>query len=70
VLLGAAMLGAVAAGRFADLPAAMVAMSGPAGSVSPRGGAIAAYHNAKYNVFRRMQDDFAQYAALMAAAEG
>ncbi|MBW6506554.1 MAG: FGGY-family carbohydrate kinase [Rhodobacteraceae bacterium] len=68
VLLGAAMLGAVAGGGFADLPAAMAAMSGPVAAIAPRGGAIAAYHDAKYAVFRRMQDDFQAYAALMAAA--
>ena len=68
VLLGAAMLGAVAGGAFADLPAAMAAMSGPVAAITPRGGAIAAYHDAKYAVFRRMQDDFQAYAALMAAA--
>jgi FGGY-family pentulose kinase len=69
VLLGAAMLGAVASGSFASLPAAMAAMSGPVHAIAPRGGAIAAYHDAKYAVFRRMQDDFQHYAALMAVVE-
>lgn len=69
VLLGSALMAAVAAGTWPDLPAAMAMMSGPARSIPPRGGAIAAYHAAKYAVFRRMQDDFADYAALMAAKE-
>ncbi|MEM6694087.1 MAG: FGGY-family carbohydrate kinase [Pseudomonadota bacterium] len=66
VLLGSAMLGAVAAGRFADLPSAMATMSGEAREIAPRGGKIAAYHAKKYQVFRRMQDDHAAYRAIMA----
>jgi len=69
VLLGAALMAAVAAGAQPDLPTAMAAMSGPARAIVPRGGAIAAYHTAKYAVFRRMQTDFAEYAAIMAAKE-
>ncbi|SNT28368.1 FGGY-family carbohydrate kinase [Tropicimonas sediminicola] len=65
VLLGSAMLGAVAGGRYADLPAAMAAMSGPGIEIAPRTGKIAAFHDRKYLVFRRMQEDFAAYAALM-----
>ncbi|MFC6589113.1 FGGY-family carbohydrate kinase [Sulfitobacter pacificus] len=38
VLLGAAMLGAAAAGDFNNLPAAMAAMSGKGSTVVPRGG--------------------------------
>ena len=65
VLLGSAMLGAVAAGHFADQGAAMAAMSGTCQTVQPRGGDIAAFHDRKYRVMRRMQDDYAAYAALM-----
>lgn len=68
VLLGSAMLGAAAAGTYADIGQAMRAMSGTAHTITPRGGDIAAYHDAKYAVFRRMQDDYAAYAALMDAA--
>lgn len=65
VLLGCAMLGAVAAGAQADLPAAMAAMSGAGAVIAPRGSAIAAYHDRKYSVMLRMQDDYAAYVAIM-----
>ena len=67
VLVGSAMLGAVAAGAYSDLPSAMAAMSGEGTVIEPRGGAIAAYHDRKYRVFRSMQEDFAAYAELMNA---
>ena len=69
VLLGSAMLGAAAAGDYASLDAAMRSMSGPAKVIEPRGGEIARYHDAKYAVFRRMQDDYAAYYALMSGAD-
>jgi FGGY-family pentulose kinase len=69
VLLGSAMLGAVAAGDYARVEEAMRSMSGPAKVVEPRGGEIARYHDAKYAVFRRMQDDYAAYCALMSGAD-
>ncbi|WP_116084049.1 FGGY-family carbohydrate kinase [Tropicimonas sp. IMCC34011] len=65
VLLGCAMLAATAAGDLADLDAAMETMSGPGEAVMPRGGDIKDYHDRKYRVFRRMQDDYAAYVALM-----
>lgn len=55
VLLGAAMLGAVAAGRFADVPAAMAAMSQIGRRYAPAGGRIAALHDARYHAFTRLQ---------------
>lgn len=55
VLLGAALLGAVAAGRFADAPAAMAAMSRIGRSYAPAGGAIAAAHEQRYRAFVRLQ---------------
>lgn len=65
VLVGSAMLGAVAAGRFGDLREAAAAMSGGCETVQPRGGEIAAFHDRKYRVMRRMQDDFAVYTSIM-----
>lgn len=70
VLLGGAMMGAVAAGSQPDLRAAMAAMSGEGTTVAPRGGSIAAYHDCKYRVFRRMQADHAAYRAIMSGTEG
>lgn len=55
VLLGSAMLGAVAAGGFADLPSAMAAMSAPAARFVPAGGAIAAAHDARFAAFETLQ---------------
>ncbi|MBN9507923.1 MAG: FGGY-family carbohydrate kinase [Alphaproteobacteria bacterium] len=65
VLLGAAVLGAVAGGVHPTIPAAMAAMTRAAIAVEPRGGAAADYHAAKYAVFRRMYDDQMAYRALM-----
>ncbi len=65
VLLGSAMMGAVASGLFPDLAAAMTAMSGSGATIRPRGGAIAEFHNRKYSIMRRMQQDHAAYAAIM-----
>jgi D-ribulokinase len=55
VLLGAAMLGAVAAKRFADVPSAMAAMSQIGQTYAPAGGPIAALHEARYRAFMRLQ---------------
>ncbi len=55
VLLGSAMLGAVASGGFADLPAAMSAMSGLGASTTPTPPDIADFHRAKRRVYRSMQ---------------
>jgi D-ribulokinase len=55
VLLGAAMLGAVAAGRFANVPSAMAAMSHIGNRYLPADGRIAAEHSARYRSFTRLQ---------------
>lgn len=65
VLLGCAIMAAVASGDRDDLAAAMAAMSGAGQTIEPRGGDIATYHDRKYRVYRRMQDDHAAYADLM-----
>ena len=54
VLLGAAMLGAVAAGHH-NLPSAMTSMSTLAEPVKPAGGAIAAFHANKRQAFELLQ---------------
>ncbi|MFX1675994.1 FGGY-family carbohydrate kinase [Paraburkholderia sp. A2WS-5] len=56
VLLGAAMLGAVAAGLFDDLQQAMSRMSRIGTIHSPATGEIAALHDARYAAFRQLQD--------------
>ena len=65
VLLGAAMLGAVAAGRHPSVVAAMAAMSASASVIEPAGGETRAYHDAKHRVFLRMHDDQLEYRRLM-----
>lgn len=55
VLLGAAMLGARASGRFSSLTEAMSAMSQPASTSEPAGGEIAALHAKRYEAFKILQ---------------
>jgi FGGY-family pentulose kinase len=66
VLLGAAMLGATAAGLYPTLPAAMAAMSSPGQVIEPAGGEARAFHARKHQVFLRMHADQLAYRALMA----
>lgn len=65
VLLGSAMLGAMAAGSFTTLQQAMQHMSGEATLISPRGEAVRKYHDIKYQVFLKMQSDYADYQRMM-----
>jgi FGGY-family pentulose kinase len=65
VLLGSAMLGAVAAGDCATVTDAMAKMSAADTVVEPCQGAAASYHEAKHEVFLRMYEDQMQYNALM-----
>jgi FGGY-family pentulose kinase len=66
VLLGAAMLGAVAAKDRASVLEAMSAMSAVASIREPCGGDVRAFHDAKHKVFLRMHEDQLAYRALMA----
>ena len=65
VLLGSAMLGAVAAGTHSNIAEAMRAMSSRGRVIRPRRGQIAAFHDAKHRVFHRMYDDQKAYRHLM-----
>lgn len=65
VLLGAAMLGAVAAGHYPGLSEAMAAMSRAGRVIEPSRGAVRRYHDAKYGVFQRMHADQLAYRGLM-----
>ena len=55
VLLGAAMLGSVAAGAFASVQSAMHSMSRVDRVYSPCGEPNAAMHARRYNAFKRLQ---------------
>jgi len=55
VLLGAAILGAVAGGAFPDVASAMAALSATDRTYQPAGGAIAALHDKRYEAFTRLQ---------------
>jgi ribulose kinase len=66
VLLGSAMLGAVAAGRHSSVATAMAAMSAAGRTIQPAGGKVRAFHARKHAVFHRLHADFLAYRALMA----
>jgi ribulose kinase len=68
VLLGSAVLGAVAGGRYPGILTAMNAMNAVEQVIKPAGGAVASYHRAKYRVFDRMHHDFLAYRKIMTAA--
>jgi ribulose kinase len=68
VLLGSAMLGAVASGDRASIADAMGAMSVADRVIQPAGGEVARYFDAKYAVFLRMHDDQVAYRGLMGRA--
>lgn len=65
VLLGSALLGAVAADAYPSALAAMGAMTATDRSVAPAGGAVAEHHARKHRVFLRMHDDQCDYRELM-----
>jgi len=65
VLLGSAMLAAVAAGDQSSVLAAMTALAGAGDVIEPAGGAVRDYHDAKYRVFQRMFEDQMAYRQLM-----
>ena len=55
VLVGSAILGAVASGAFADVAAAMAALSASSRTYAPAGGEIAARHEARFRIFESLQ---------------
>ncbi|MBN1478048.1 FGGY-family carbohydrate kinase [Candidatus Sumerlaeota bacterium] len=65
VLLGSAILGAVAAERFGSVVEAMGAMNAAGEIIKPSGGDVAAFHGAKHRVFQRMFEDQMAYRELM-----
>ena len=69
VLLGAAILGAVASGDRSTVLSAMGAMAPRGDVVEPASGATAAYHDRKHRVFHRMFEDQMAYRGLMASLD-
>jgi FGGY-family pentulose kinase len=67
VLLGAAILGAVAAGDQPSVLDAMAAMTEVGETIVPAGGAVARFHEAKHRVFHRMYEDHLAYRELIGA---
>jgi FGGY-family pentulose kinase len=65
VLLGSAILGAVASGDQPGVVEAMAAMTRAGRVVRPSGGEVAKFHEAKHRVFLRMHDDQMAYRELM-----
>lgn len=65
VLLGSAVLGAVASGDQPSVLAAMGAMNAVASTVNISGQAVADYHTRKHQVFQRMYADQLAYAEAM-----
>ncbi|MFH1130468.1 MAG: FGGY family pentulose kinase [Pseudomonadota bacterium] len=65
VLLGSALLGAVASGDFPNVIEAMTSMSKTDQVVEPKGGPIAAFHQAKHSVFQKMYEDQMAYRSMV-----
>jgi FGGY-family pentulose kinase len=65
VLLGASMLGAVAAGAVPDLQSAMAQMNRVERVVLPGSPEVRAFHDRKHAVFLRMHEDQLAYRGLM-----
>ena len=65
MLLGSAVLGAVASRDRDTVVDAMNAMNAAGQIIEPARGEVARYHDAKYAVFHRMYDDFLAYRRAM-----
>jgi FGGY-family pentulose kinase len=65
VLVGAAILGAVAAGAHPSVVAAMGAMTAPGRTEQPAGGDVARYHDKKHRVFLAMHEHQLSYREMM-----
>ncbi|MCC6415269.1 MAG: FGGY-family carbohydrate kinase [Opitutaceae bacterium] len=65
VLLGSAVLGAVASKHHATVLDAMAAMNVADKIIPPTRGAVARFHAAKHQVFHRLHADFLTYRKLM-----
>jgi FGGY-family pentulose kinase len=68
VILGSALLGAVAAGDFPSVMAGMGAMNRAGRVIEPAGDEVRRYHDARYQVFHRMYADHMAYRDLIKTA--
>lgn len=68
VLIGAAILGATAAGVYHDVFRAAQKMTHVSRTIRPAGGRIAEYHKRKYAVYKRMYEDQMAYFKIMRSA--
>lgn len=66
VLLGGAVLAAVAAGRAQSVVQGMAQMNRAGKTIKPTSGQVADYHDRKYRIFLQMHDDFQRYRRVMA----
>lgn len=67
VLLGASLLGAVAARQFGSVTEAMAAMNCASHTIEPATGDVARFHAKKHKVYLKMHEDFLAYRAIMEA---
>lgn len=65
VLLGSAVLGAVAAGAYPTVLEAMRTMNKPGKMIHPQTNGLTGYHRGKYEVFHKMYHDQLSYRELM-----
>jgi FGGY-family pentulose kinase len=65
VLLGSAILGAVASRAYPDILQTMKSMNAVGNRIYPGGRAVAEYHTQKYRVYRRMYEDQIAYRKVM-----
>ncbi len=65
VLLGSAILGAVASGDFGSVLAGMAAMNKAGDVIEPAGSEVAHYHEAKHKVFHKLYEDQIAYRQIM-----
>jgi FGGY-family pentulose kinase len=65
VLLGSAILGAVASGDFPNVADAMQTMTASGSVLEPTAGEVRAYHDRKHRIFHRMYEDQLAYRAEM-----
>jgi ribulose kinase len=65
VLLGSAILGAVASADFPTIPDAMATLCRVGARITPSVSSVAKYHQAKHQIFQRMYADQLDYRELM-----